>query len=51
MTDTTAGSEAAAWLVWSAVLGGFVAWAVRFAIGYLLVPTACAVGTWTTPSR
>jgi hypothetical protein len=28
------------------VSGGTVAWAVRFALGYLLVPTACEVGDW-----
>lgn len=28
------------------VFGGMLAWAIRFALGYLLVPTACEVGDW-----
>lgn len=28
------------------VFGGTIAWAIRFGLGYLLVPTACEVGDW-----
>jgi uncharacterized membrane protein len=47
MTATTTRTDVSPWLVGIAVLGGFAAWAVRFTIGYLLVPTACEIGAWT----
>lgn len=28
------------------VFGGTIAWALRFGLGYLLVPAACATGGW-----
>lgn len=44
-TEHTA--ERPGWLVFSLlVAGGTLAWAVRFALGYLLVPAACEVGDW-----
>lgn len=48
MTATTDGSRIRPG--WGAfvllVFGGTIAWAVRFALGYLLVPTACEIGEW-----
>lgn len=28
------------------ILGALIAWALRFAVGYLLAPAACEVGMW-----
>lgn len=33
-------------LLWFGVFGGPLAWALRFASSYLLVPVACREGTW-----
>lgn len=33
-------------LLWFGVLGGALAWGLRFAASYLLVPVACREGTW-----
>lgn len=33
-------------LLWFGVLGGALAWGLRFAGSYLLVPVACREGTW-----
>lgn len=33
-------------LLWFGVLGGALAWGLRFAWSYLLVPVACREGTW-----
>lgn len=48
MTTSTqqATSSPHGWIVGIAVVGGVAAWAGRFALGYLLVPTACQTGTW-----
>jgi hypothetical protein len=45
-TTDTARARPGAVAIMLAVFGGTIAWALRFGLGYLLVPAACEIGDW-----